>query len=579
MKTGAIQQALLLGVALLHAPSHFLVAANEHDMFHDEESTATDIPPHKGCTEFLKANHDPQPKLVGAQYEKQAGANPSYTTTSEKGATSANCSGGFAGGYPCQNVDLMSLLDNSDLAVNLPGSSVTLNDIWGWTHGATGREFALVGTDRGTVFVEITDPVNPINLGALAGVNSGVANSWRDLKTYNDHVFIVAERANHGVQVFDLTKLLTASPNTSFTADALYRQHGNSHNIFVNEGSGFAYSVGSDSCNGGLHIIDVSNPVNPTFSACYADDGYTHDVQCVIYTGPDTTYFGREICFASNEDTVTIIDVTDKNNMVQLGRISYVGQQYTHQGWLTDDHAYFIFDDEVDEYFGVVSKTRTHVLNVSDLQNPQYAGYHEGRTSAIDHNLYVLGNKVFQANYRAGLNILEITDASTASFNEIGYFDLYPNSNSAQFNGAWSNYPYFPSGTIIMSGVEEGLFVLKYNDSPNPTPPPTTAPNPNPTPPPTPDNDDGDYECADDLNWFWTNKKGTKQKNCNWFGKRKNRCYKKPGAIENCPVSCKVCTKSDEEICTNNKMTKKACKALGEICKWSRFANPKCQVK
>merc|ERR1712038_71410 len=179
------------------------------------------------------------------------------------------------------------------------------------------------------------------------------------------------------------------------------------------------------------------------------------------------------------EDTITVVDVTNKSSPTQLAKESYTGYHYTHQGWLTEDHAHFIFNDELDELRGTVSKTATHVMDVSDLTNINYVGKFNGRTSAIDHNNYVIGDYVYQANYRAGLNVLKITDVANAQFQEVGYFDIYPNSDSSQFNGAWSNYPYFPSGTIVVSGIEQGLFVLKFTDdgsTPAPTPLRTEAP-------------------------------------------------------------------------------------------------------
>ncbi len=202
-------------------------------------------------------------------------------------------------------------------------------------------------------------------------------------------------------------------------------------------------------------------------------------MQCIVYDGPDSQYTDREICFASNEDSVTIVDVTDKSNMVQISYRSYSGTGYTHQGWLTEDRNYFFFNDELDEYYGITSKTRTHVLDVSDLDNIVYAGYHDGRTNAIDHNLYVKGNLVYQAHYRAGLNILRHTGSN--NFDEVGYFDIYPSSDTRAFNGAWSNYPYHASGVVTVSGIEQGLFILRDNLSGPPTPvtsSPTKAPVP-----------------------------------------------------------------------------------------------------
>ena len=378
------------------------------------------------------------------------------------------CSGGFADVYPCDNVDLLAFLPLADIGG--AGPLTAANDIWGWTDSVSGREFALMGRDDGTAFVEITDPVNPVYLGRLPTHTTN--SSWRDIKTYDDHAFIVSEAGGHGMQVFNLRRLLTADPATApytFTDDAQYSAFGNAHNIVIDEDSGYAYAVGTSTCSGGLHMVDIGNPTSPAFAGCFSTDGYTHDAQCVTYSGPDLAYQGREICFASNTDTLTIVDVTNKGAPVQISRTSYPGDGYTHQGWLTPDQTYFLLDDELDEQ-DFKHNTRTRVFDVSDLTAPAMAGAFDNVTRAIDHNPYVLGDHVYQANYRAGLRVLEIVDAATADLWEVGYFDIYPSSDTANFNGAWSTYPYFDSGVVIVSGIEQGLFILRPNLTPPPPP-------------------------------------------------------------------------------------------------------------
>lgn len=404
--------------------------------------------------------------------------------------TEVTCTDGFAGGYPCENVNLLSLLDTSALNFAIGstgGSNDLLNDVWGWADIVSGREFALVGLRRGTAFVEITDPLNPIYLGVLKAHNNG-SSSWRDIKTYSHYAYIVSEQSSHGMQIFDLNVLLTASPNTVFSETDHYSGFSNSHNIFINEETKYAYAVGTNTCSGGLHMINLSDQP-PVFAGCYSGDGYTHDVQCVTYQGNDVEYQGREICFASNEDTVTIIDVTDKDSPVQIYRFSYSNSAYTHQGWLTEDHNYFLVGDELDEYNSGV-KTKSIVVNVMDLSNPVLAGQHYGTTNAIDHNLYIKGDLVYEANYRAGLQVLRMNDISTADMTQVAMFDIYPNSDSANFNGAWSNYPFLPSGNVIVSGIEQGLFVLEVlyqSPTVTPTDPPTLVNEPLPTSSPVSD--------------------------------------------------------------------------------------------
>ncbi len=211
-------------------------------------------------------------------------------------------------------------------------------------------------------------------------------------------------------------------------------------------------------------MVNIQTPTSPSFSGCFSADGYTHDTQCVVYNGPDATYRGKEICFNSNEDTVTIVDVTRKSAPVMLSRTPYAGSAYTHQGWLTGDQQYFLVDDELDEQ-NFKHGTRTRVFDVSDLDKPTLSGYFDSSSTAIDHNQYVKGSYTFQANYRSGLRILRIDNAATGSLSQVGYFDIYPSDDAAEFNGAWSNYPYFPSGVVVVSGIEQGLFVLRPTTS------------------------------------------------------------------------------------------------------------------
>lgn len=365
------------------------------------------------------------------------------------------CNGvGQASGYPCKDVHLQSILPLSTF-----DDTLEVNDVWGWTHGV--REFSIVGLYDGMGFVEITEPTNPMYLGKVKGDKS----MFRDVKVYKNYALMVSEAENHGMYVFDLERLLDLNPSSpqrprTLSADASFHGFDIAHNLVVNEDTGYVYAVGSDKCDGGLYMIDMRSPLSPVFAGCFGDEGYTHDAHCVVYHGPDPIYQGKEICFCSNEDTVTIVDVTTKSNPRKLSSSRYALDAYTHQGWLTEDHAYFIFTDEYDEYY-YGHNTRTLVLDVQSLSRPTMAGQHFGTTTAVDHNVYNKEGFSYIANYRGGLRILRIEDVSTAKFSEIGYFDTYPANDKAEYNGAWSVYPYFRSGNVVVSSIEAGLFVLR----------------------------------------------------------------------------------------------------------------------
>ncbi len=395
-------------------------------------------------------------------------------------AAAVTCTGGQANGYPCDNVDFQSFLAKA----NMGGGSADLNDIWGWTDPLTGQEFAIVGRTNGTSFVDVTDAANPVYYGFLPSHNGGTG-SWRDMKVYNDHAFIVGDgfgNNTHGLQVFDLNTLRNiSSPGITLDETAHLGGFGAAHNIAINEDTGFAYVVGSNQCSGGLYMVDISNPTSPSFAGCYSSDGYTHDTQCVVYAGPDSRYTGREICVGYNEDTITIVDVTNKSNPVQLSRTPYAGSRYTHQGWfLNDDHEFLIMNDELDEQ-QLGNNTTSYIWELNSLTNPSEIGRYIGPTAAIDHNLYTKDNLVFETNYRAGLRILSSENIANGELEEVAFFDTIPNSNSAQFSGTWSSYIYFDSGNVILSDIGNGLFVVTpdydaIGDVPTPSPVPSPTP-------------------------------------------------------------------------------------------------------
>jgi choice-of-anchor B domain-containing protein len=373
---------------------------------------------------------------------------------------SAQCKNGTAGGYACENIDLLSQVPLAEL-----GGARAGNDMWGWRDPQTKREYALAGHTNGTTFVDITNARRPQVVGILPTQAVGTRDSWRDIKVYRDHAYVVSEHFNHGMQVFDLKRLRGAGGPvpTTFTADTVYDEVSNTHNLDINEETGFAYLVGTSTCRGGLHMVDIRSPKNPQFAGCFEEDGYTHDSQCVDYDGPDRRYRGREICFASNEDTVTIVDVTDKANPEMLSRTGYPTASYTHQGWLTPDKQWFVFNDELDEYYGRSSVQTTYAMKVTDLVDPGDVIASPNNTTSIDHNLYMKGDGyVYESNYTSGLRIFTERSVGTTDMDEVAWFDVYPENDNATFEGGtWSNYIWFSKGVVGVNTIDRGLFLVK----------------------------------------------------------------------------------------------------------------------
>jgi choice-of-anchor B domain-containing protein len=386
-------------------------------------------------------------------------------------AQQADCVGGVAAGYACSNVNLLSRVPLSTFGPN----AGRISETWGWTDPVNGREYAILGVFDGTVFVDVTTPTAPVYVGKLTTHAPDPVNGrWRVFRTYQDHLFVGSEIHDHGVQVFDLTRLRdVVSPPATFTEDAHYSGNGSTHTLAINEATGFMYLAGAVqagyACNGGgLHIVDIRTPLAPAYAGCAQvsngvgdSDTYVHETECLVYDGPDADHAGREICVDYAEESVTFVDVTDKSNPTVISHAFYPNYAYTHQGTFTSDQRYLLVDDELDETNGTFNFTRTVILDVQDLDNVEFVGNHLGPTGASDHNQYTRGRYIFQGNYKAGLRILDAQNVSAGTLTEVAYFDTFIPDDSPGFDGVWMAYPFFASGNVVAGDRDGGLFVLR----------------------------------------------------------------------------------------------------------------------
>lgn len=317
----------------------------------------------------------------------------------------------------------------------------------------SGREYAIIGLSNGTAFVEVTDP------GAaelVAFVDGAFESLWRDIKVYQQHAYVVTEGAV-GIQVVDLTQIdagVVTLVNTITTGGGLP-----THTVALDAQSGFLYRCGGD--NNGMRFYSLANPASPVFVGSWPDR-YVHEAQVVTYTsGP---YAGRQIAFACSgfnggfsQTGLDIVDVTNKSNPFLVKRFLYPNAGYSHQGWLSPDRKYFYLNDEKDEQNGTAPPSTTRIINVQNLSNPSLAGTFASGAGSIDHNLYTKGNLIYQANYTSGLRVFDAT-VPTAPV-QIAWFDTYPEHDLTKFKSLWNNYPYLPSGIVLGSDIERGLFV------------------------------------------------------------------------------------------------------------------------
>ncbi len=415
------------------------------------------------------------------------------------------CVNNMAGPFPCDRVDLLSYLPVESMGGVVTaenGFAVVFNvgDVWGWTSGT--REFALVTDSGGLVFVEVTDPQNPAYIGYIPA-RCGTGSSCRlfrlddripDVRVYRHVAFLSAGEGRHRsgwpLLAFDLRRLTALTGQTCqsssgetrdgvcFAADAsLDADNDESRflvgamNLAVNQASGFLYATeavieGHSGPVVDLAFVDLSDPLDPIVVGSYDDpDDDAHEVQCVIYDGPDTDYAGREVCFLSAGSAFQIVDVTDKVNPARIASVSPAEVGFHHQGQLTTDHQYFYMADAAAQ-----GNTRTIIWDVTDLDNPSVSGFHDGPTMAAANTVYIDESLAFLAAKENGVRVFDVS-ADVTNPIELGWFDTLPATDESVGHGAWSAYPYFPSGNLVVASghiefAGQGLFILRPTDAP-----------------------------------------------------------------------------------------------------------------
>ncbi len=317
-----------------------------------------------------------------------------------------------------------------------------LNDIWGYVDTSS-NEYAIVGVFNGVSIVDVTDPINPLEKFFIKGPLS----TWRDIKTWDQHAYVVHDNISGsdtsvGLMIIDLSGLPDSIDTIFWMGDTLnYRK---AHNIYIDE-NGIAYLFGSNIKNGSVLFLDLTDPKNPVpkgnYTANYAHDGYVRG---------DTLYTAE--IYAG---LVTISDISDKAKPSILANFS-TPHNTTHNCWLSNNGKYIYTTDEVrGGYIGA--------YDISDLGNIKESDRYRSNAGSdvIPHNVHVLNNYVVISYYKDGVIILDVTRPSNLV--EVGSYDTAPTKEGGGFAGAWGAYPYLPSGNLLVSDMQEGLFVLAPN--------------------------------------------------------------------------------------------------------------------
>ncbi len=319
----------------------------------------------------------------------------------------------------------------------------TYNEIWGYAK--SGAEYAIIGSSAGTHIFDVTVPSASAEVEFIEGAVTGAAIVHRDYHDHDDYLYMVCDEGPSTLQIADLRFLPDSAP-VVYDSDALFPR---SHNIFIDTSSARMYV-----CGGTLPfaVYSLENPTAPTLLVdCAADIpfwsaiGYVHDT----YVRGDTAYLNAGF------EGLYVVDFSDLNNIQMLGSIDVYEQSgYNHSGWLMKDQPYYALADET---HGMDVK----ILDVSDFTDMEVedtigANVHQ---FSIPHNLIYRDNLLFVSFYFDGLYVFDCTNPEHPIL--AGFYDTSTETHqNGVYRGCWGVYPFLPSGNILASDMQTGLWVF-----------------------------------------------------------------------------------------------------------------------
>jgi choice-of-anchor B domain-containing protein len=322
-----------------------------------------------------------------------------------------------------------------------PNTAVYYNDIWGYA--ANGHEYAIIGSNEATNFIDITNPAAPVLIKKALGKNTNTA--WRDFKTYSHYAYGVADGSNaHSLQIFDL-QYLPDSVHKVYDSNAISMS---AHTIFIDNAKLYLVSNVRNGVNQAMDVYSLSNPEVPTFLGSLTST-FFNDMHAVFVKN-DTAY-----CSAGWPGFV-IYNVANINNPVLVSSLTtYPGKGYNHSSWVNTGSKKMIMTDEVPGGLPV------KLYDMTDPQNPVYKSSFTSNPLATPHNTFIVGkNYAVLSFYHDGVQVFDITNPTSVT--RMGFYDTYPDNPTdySGYQGCWGVYPFLPSGRIIASDITYGLFVL-----------------------------------------------------------------------------------------------------------------------
>ena len=346
----------------------------------------------------------------------------------------------LSGSIASQNSLNVNLVFHWEDSTIVPSSQYnnTYNEVWGVK--VNGREYAIIGATDGTHFFDITNPLNVDTVAFVAGADDGTNIVHRDYHDYNGYLYAVCDEGTSTLQIIDMN-FLPDSVVVVYDSDSLFIR---SHNIFIDGAKARLYTCGGNG-NNGIRVFSLADPANPIELVNFSTPSTVHDV-----------FVRNDTAFANVSDTgLFIYDMSNILSPQLMGfRIHYPDTLYNHSGWLNSDGSVYVF---AEENHGRDLKV-CDVSNMSNITILSQIDINSSDPNAIAHNLIIEGDFLYISSYYDGLQIYDISNPSNPV--KVGYYDTYSLPNLKSYKGAWGVYPLLPSGLVLVSDMQTGLYVF-----------------------------------------------------------------------------------------------------------------------
>ena len=315
------------------------------------------------------------------------------------------------------------------------------NDVWGYAKN--GREYAIIGSTQAIHIIDVTDPTSPEEIQRIEGTAGGTFLIHRDMKVYQDYLYCVADEGSSTLQIIDLSML----PDTAIQVYNSNEFVITSHNLYIDSSQARLYIVGKGSTT---TMLDISNPASPALLVNYPKPGFPLPRLHDAYVEDNIGYLN-----CGNQKGLWVVDFTDPINPLILGTMDdYPDQGYNHSGWMAEDGVHYFMCDET-------HGKRMKVVDVSDPTDLKVVKlFSLGlRDNEIPHNVMVKEGLLYVSHYYDGMQVFDVSNPLNPI--RIAEYDTYPDADAAWYAGNWGIYSFLPSGNILLSDMQSGLFVIE----------------------------------------------------------------------------------------------------------------------